>query len=127
MKTQHSTARLFTFPALLLITIFVGLTSCSDEPYYYDAPPFVGGWQLVGPPSVGYNEFVFYPDGSGTYYVNDYYGEDTYYMEWEVYGSQLTVYFPSDFDTMYFSWRYANGYLYLYPDGGGQPWVYSPF
>ncbi len=124
MKRLLKQKHLFTFSVLMIAFSLLGLTSCADEPYYGE-PPIIGGWQLVGPPSVGYNEFVFYPDGSGTYYVDDAYGTDTYYIEWETFGNELTVYFSTD--TMYFNWAIRNGYLYLYPIDGVPAWMYSPF
>ncbi|MCI9286077.1 MAG: hypothetical protein HFJ91_09915 [Muribaculaceae bacterium] len=120
--------KILSRPVLLLgmmLVAMVMLQSCDpDDDYYYDDPPLVGTWELVSPPTIGYNEFTFYPDGSGTYYVNDYYGEDTYYIEWEAWGGQLTVYFPGQMDTMYFNWSIRGNNLYLYPDDGSGPWIY---
>lgn len=113
------------FNLAVILSTLLALTACDpDDDYYYD-PPIVGGWQLIAPSTIGYNEFYFYPDGSGTYYVDDYYGEDSYYIEWDIYGQQLTVYFPDQGDTMYFSWAVRGATLYLYPSGGGEPWVYQ--
>lgn len=111
------------FALALLVTSLFTLTGCADENDFY-GPSIIGGWQLVST-NTGYNEFTFYPDGSGSYYVDDYYGEDYYYIDWETWGNQLNIYFPTE--TWQFSWSIRNGYLYLYPYGGGEPWVYQRY
>lgn len=98
--------QLYRYTTLIATVLIMTLTitSCTDddEPYYNH--PLVGTWQMVSPVGIFYNEFTFYPDGSGNYYVSDQYGEDNYYIEWYVNGSQLTVDFPDQMDTMYFTW-----------------------
>ncbi|MCM1521119.1 MAG: hypothetical protein NC039_00535 [Muribaculaceae bacterium] len=107
---------------VLLITVTL-TSSCNDEEEFYDNP-LVGTWQMVAPLDEFYNEFTFYADGSGSYYVEDDWGSDTYYIYWYVYGNQLQVDFPDQMDSMYFTWQ-SDGYtLYLYPSDGSMPWVY---
>ena len=119
--------QLYRYTALIatVLIMTLTLTSCTDydEPYYNHT--LVGTWQMVSPVGLFYNEFTFYPDGSGNYYVSDQYGEDNYYIEWYVNGSQLTVDFPDQMDTMYFTWSVTGYSLYLYPSTGGNPWVYQ--
>lgn len=114
--------RRFTFTVIMLLLTFVGLTSCSDDDPYYDSP-ILGGWYLVDSPGAIYNEFEFYPDGTGNYYAEDGYGDE--FIEWEIIGNQLSIYFPSE--TWNFTWILQGGYLYLYPYGGGAVMIYAPF
>lgn len=122
MKNLLTTRRRFTFHALMLMLVMVGLTSCADDDPYYDYSPIIGDWYLVDPPTAIYNEFSFYPDGSGNYYADDGYGDE--YISWETWGNQLNVYFSTE--TWQFTWAMRGGYLYLYPFDGGQTLVYAP-
>lgn len=108
-----------------LIIASITLVSCDDDDDYYYGSPLVGTWQMVAPVGQFYNEFTFYANGSGSYYVEDYYGSDEYYIEWWTNGSALTVDFPDEMDTMYFTYRISGYSLYLYPSEGGEPWVYQ--
>lgn len=108
--------------AIILATL--SLTSCDDDDEYY-GNPLVGTWQMIAPLDGFYNEFTFYSDGSGAYYVEDSWGSDTYYINWYLYGSQLQVDFPDQMDTMYFTCSIQGYNLFLYPDNGGNPWVYQ--
>lgn len=121
-KLLTTTTRTFTFRALMLMMIVVGLSSCADDDPYFSNSPIVGSWYLVDPPTAIYNEFDFYPDGSGNYYADDGYG--TEYITWETWGSQLNVYFTTE--TWQFNWAMRGGYLYLYPYGDGSTLVYAP-
>ncbi|MCM1163572.1 MAG: hypothetical protein NC339_04910 [Muribaculaceae bacterium] len=100
------------------------MSSCDPDDEYY-GNPLVGTWQMVAPLDGFYNEFTFYADGSGTYYVEDDWGRDNYYINWYLYGNQLQVDFPDQMDTMYFTCQVSGYSLYLYPSDGGTPWVYQ--
>ena len=112
--------------SVILLTVMLyalPLTSCDDDDYFGD--PLVGTWQMVAPADSFYNEFTFNPDGSGTYYVEDWFGADTYYIEWYTTGrDRLVVEFPNEWDSMYFIYNVSGRSLYLYPEEGGDPWVY---
>lgn len=120
--------RIFRYTSLLSVILLAMLTvsACDTEDDYYGSP-IVGSWRMVAPLDQFYNEFTFYPDGTGSYFVDDYWGPDTYYIEWYTEGPELWVYFPDTMgaDNMYFRWRVIGSSLYLYPDGGGTPWVYQ--
>lgn len=123
MKRLHS--RNFSL-LLTLLVMFAALfmTSCDDDDDYYS--PLEGSWYIVEPPTADYNEYDFYSNGTGNYYVEDYAGNSNYYFTWETFGSDLYIYFAQG-DTWRFSWLIRDGYLYLYPYGGGLPLVYAPF
>lgn len=111
----------------LLLVMFVSLfttTSCDDDHHYYN--PIVGNWSLTDPVDAYYNEYYFYPDGTGIYYIDDYYGESTYYFTWETYHSYLYVYFNTG-ETWTYRWDFRYGCLYLYPIGSPYPFIYQPF
>ncbi len=122
----------YRYASLLFIAVAtLMLSSCDsdDEPYYYDDldPRLVGEWVLVSNSGPFDNEFIFYSNGTGSYYVNDSYGPTTYYINWWTYGDNLTVDFPNQGgDQMYFSYEFMGGYLYLYPSSGGT-WIYEPY
>ena len=112
--------------AALLTTIFLAtlaLQSCATDDEYYDHP-LVGTWQMVAPLNGFYNEFTFYSNGTGAYFVEDDWGQDNYYINWYAYGNQLQVEFPDQMDTMSFTWQMDGYSLYLYPVEGGATWVY---
>lgn len=121
--------QVYRYAAMLTVILVSAMcfTACDDDDDYYYGNPIVGDWQMVSQTGYFYNEFTFYPDGTGTYYVEDQYGSDTYYIQWDTYGSQLTVDFPNQMDTMYFNWSVQGNTLYLYPDDGGNPWVYRAY
>lgn len=110
----------------LLLVMFVSLfttTSCDDDDYYN---PVVGNWSIIEPANAYYNEYCFYPDGTGTYYIDDYAGQSTYYFTWQTYEDFLYIYFNMG-DTWTFNWDVSFGCLYLYPIGSPYPYVYKPF
>lgn len=122
MKQTIRYASLLSLILLAMLTV----TSCDTDDDLY-GNPIVGNWQMVAPLDQFYNEFSFYADGTGSYYVEDDLGPDTYYIEWYTDGPELWVYFPDTMgaDSMYFTWRVSGPTLYLYPDGAGTPWVYQ--
>lgn len=67
------------FSLSLILVMFVALftTSCDDDDYY--CSPIEGNWEIVDPPNVDYNEYSFFHDGTGAYYIEDYYGNSTYH------------------------------------------------
>lgn len=102
------------FPILLVLCSVAcsALSSCSDRDDYYWSP-LCGSWQLnsvngylVSEEDV--SEFVFNPDGTGTY------GQYNPFPRWNVYQISWDTDFPGDFDNM------------LYIDTwDGQTWVYN--
>lgn len=114
------------FSLSLILVMFVALftTSCDDDEGY--CSPIEGNWEIVDPPNVDYNEYSFFHDGTGAYYIEDYYGNSTYYFTWQIYGDSLYVYFTTG-DTWTFRWYISNGYLYLYRNGAVVPLIYAPF
>ena len=122
MKTvlKHSARHIFYLMAAIVCCI--SLTSCDDNDYYGN--PIVGRWQLIAPTNVDYNEYAFFGNGSGRYFVSDAWGEDYYYFTWETYGDRLNVYFDNG-DVWYFGWTVQGYNLYLYPDNSPIPLVYQ--
>lgn len=114
---------------LLLVAITVAalsLSSCApddDGPEAY----IIGDWYMVAPLGDIYNEFTFYSNGTGSYYVEDAWGADEYYIEWYTSGNSLTIDFPYDYDQMYFQWQCNGDVLYLQPSTGGPTWVYNRY
>lgn len=115
------------FSVSLLLVMFFALftTSCDDDDDYYMSP-IEGSWAIVDPPEVDYNEYFFFSDGTGTYYIEDYAGNSTYYFTWQTFGNVLYVYFNTG-DTWRYTWYLRDGYLYMYRDGTNVPLVYAPF
>jgi hypothetical protein len=113
------------YTALIMAVILatLSLQSCAEDDEYY-GNPLVGTWQMVAPLNGFYNQFTFYSNGTGTYYVEDDWGSDSYYINWYVYGNQLQVEFPDEMDTMSFLWQIDGYSLYLYPSDGSATWVY---
>lgn len=108
-----------------IMTAMFAMTSCVPDD---DDDPFITGrWYMVAPLGDIYNEFIFNSNGTGTYYVEDVWGQDTYYINWYTAGNQLTVEFPDEFDQMYFQWQSNGEVLYLQPSTGGPTWVYNRF
>lgn len=121
MKHCLSTRNLLLMVVALMCC--VTLSSCEDDGYYY-GNPIVGRWQLIAPTNVDYNEYVFYSNGTGAYYIQDAWGEDEYYFRWDVFGDQLSIYFDNG-ENWYFGWTVQGYNLYLYPDNSGIPLVYQ--
>ncbi|MBD5345016.1 MAG: hypothetical protein HDR90_08550 [Bacteroides sp.] len=119
--SKHLSRITLLFAAVMVCLAF---TSCDDDDYYNN--PLVGRWELVAPTDVDYNCFYFYPDGTGQYYVDDFWGEDWYYFSWEVNGPNLAVYFNNG-DVWYYSWTVQGSSLYLYAPGENVPYVYNYF
>ncbi len=117
---------LFHRLALMVIAIVAGwsMTSCDDGDYYNH--PLVGNWALVAPTNVDYNEYYFYPDGTGQYFVSDYWGQDYYNFAWDTAGPNLTVYFYNG-DVWQFGWTVQGNSLYLYSGNDPVPYVYTYF
>ncbi|MDE5727690.1 MAG: hypothetical protein K2H83_03825 [Duncaniella sp.] len=108
----------------VIMTAALSLTSCVVD----DEDPFItGNWRMVAPLGDFYNEFSFRRNGTGYYYVEDYYGQDTFDIIWYTSGNQLTVEFPDQMDQMYFTWQSNGDVLYLYPWEGGDTWIYNRF
>lgn len=107
---------------LMIVAIIAALPLCScetDDDYYYSVE---GTWVQVAPAVGGYAEYAFYDDGSGYYYIDDYQGEDEYWFDWWVSGSDLYIDYGGG--EMYRFYWSLNGYdLYLYPDNGSDPLV----
>ncbi|MCM1520221.1 MAG: hypothetical protein NC098_05490 [Lachnoclostridium sp.] len=121
MKKSASRLRNY-FMTLVAIICCMSMTSCDDEDNYGN--PIIGRWQLIAPTNVDYNEYYFYPDGTGAYYISDAWGQDMYYFDWNTYGDQLTIYFDNG-DIWNYGWTVQGYNLYLYPDNSGIPLVYQ--
>lgn len=120
---NHSSRR-SVMAIVAVIMACMTMTSCQDDNYYNH--PLVGNWELVAPAGEDYNCFYFYPDGSGQYYVEDYWGNDWYNFAWETDGNYLTVYFRNG-DVWYYRWAMQGYSLYLYTQGNIEPYVYNYF
>lgn len=107
--------KLLTILAISIIAA-VSLPSCQsddywDDPYYYSA--LCGSWELYSVNDnpigyMGYTQFTFYSDGTGTYGQYNMNGVwNTYQITWE-------CNFPDDF----------NNVLYVYT-WDGQVWIYN--
>lgn len=109
---------------LLTITAFTTLTSCDpddeDQPYY-----LTGTWVQVAPTIDGYASYTFYGNGTGYYYVNDYYGEDEYDFAWWTEGPSGLVIDYGYGEVYSFGYSLSGNNLYLYPDNGDNPLVLS--
>lgn len=117
--------RNFSLSLLLVMFAAMFMTSCDDDDDYWYSP-LEGSWTIVDPPGVDYNEYTFYSDGTGVYYIEDYAGNPSYYFTWETFNNNLYVYFNMG-ETWRFTWLIRDGYLYLYSPGSGVPLVYAPF
>ena len=110
------------FMMLFMFTTLTALTSCEpedDDPFY-----LTGSWQQVAPTIDGYAAYTFYGDGTGYYYVDDYYGEDVYDFVWWTEGPSGLV-IDYGYGDIYSYGYSVQGYdLYLYPDDGGNPLVF---
>jgi len=120
-------AKIYRFGLLLavIMTAALSMTSCVVDDY--EDPFIVGNWRMVAPLGDIYNEFSFRSNGTGTYYVEDIYGADSYYINWYTSGNQLTVEFPDEMDQMYFTWQSNGDVLYLWPWEGGDTWIYNRY
>lgn len=110
---------------MVAVMSVMALSSCDDDDTYY-GNPLTGRWQLIAPTNVNYNEWVLNPNGTGTYFVSDYWGDDYYPIRWNSYGNQLQVYFQNG-EVWNYGWTVQGYTLYLYPDNSGIPLVYQSY
>ena len=110
------------FMMLFMFATLTALTSCEpddDNPFYLN-----GTWQQVAPTIDGYAAYTFYSDGTGYYYVDDYYGEDEYDFVWWTEGPSGLVIDYGYGDVYSYGYSVQRYDLYLYPDDGSNPLVF---
>jgi len=105
---------------MAMLSAVTTLSSCDpDDDLYYSIE---GYWQQIAPSVDGYVSYSFYNDGTGEYYVNDYYGEEFNDFIWWTNGMTLTV--DYGYDIYYYTWQTQGDNLYLTPDDGSAPLVF---